>query len=86
MKNRTGEAGMGDRGLPSGAEAVLRGRKGTGEESSGYPQASFALPAGFLRLEMYRLRTGVSWYEAEIIRDAIRAYLAHPAYELTSTA
>jgi len=42
----------------------------------------------FLRLEVYRLRTGVSWYEAKaaIIRDAIRAYLAHPAYELIPTA
>jgi len=33
-----------------------------------------------LRLEVYRLRTGVSWYEAKaaIVRDAIRSYLAHP--------
>ena len=42
----------------------------------------------FLRLEAYRLRTGVSWYEAKlsIIRDAIRWYLAHPTYALPSTA
>jgi len=42
----------------------------------------------FLRLEVYRWRTGVSWYEAKlsIIREAIRAYLAHPAYVLTPTA
>ncbi len=42
----------------------------------------------FLRLEIHRLQTGVSWYEAKtaIIRDAIRAYLASPTYLLTSTA
>lgn len=36
----------------------------------------------FLRLESHRLRTGVSWFEAKsaIIRDAVRAYLAHPLY------
>ncbi|MDG7016561.1 MAG: hypothetical protein JRM82_04205 [Nitrososphaerota archaeon] len=42
----------------------------------------------FLRLEVYRLKTGVSWYEAklDIIRDAIRSYLAHPVYLLNRTA
>jgi len=42
----------------------------------------------FLRLEVHRLRTAVSFYEskAAIIREAIRAYLADPAYLLTSTA
>jgi hypothetical protein len=42
----------------------------------------------FLRLEVYRLQTGQSWYEtkASIIRDAIRSYLAHPTYSLISTA
>ena len=42
----------------------------------------------FLRLKVYRMRTGVSWYEAKlsIILDAIRSYLAHPTYVLTSTA
>lgn len=42
----------------------------------------------FLRLEIHRLRRGVSWYEAKaaIVRDAIRAYLAHPTYLLASTA
>jgi hypothetical protein len=42
----------------------------------------------FLRLEAHRLGTGVSWYEAKatIIRSAIREYLAHPSYLLTSTA
>lgn len=46
----------------------------------------FALRA-FLRLELYRLRTGVTWFEAKlrIIRDAIRAYLAHPVYNLEAT-
>ena len=48
---------------------------------------NFALRA-FLRLECHRLRTGVSWFEAKasIVRDAIRAYLAHPRYLLSSTA
>jgi putative transposase len=42
----------------------------------------------FLRLEVYRLRTGVSWYEAKlaILREAIRAYLANPLYVLYPTA
>lgn len=42
----------------------------------------------FVRLEMHRRRTGVSWYEAKtsIIRSAIRAYLAHPTITLSSTA
>jgi len=42
----------------------------------------------FLRLEVYRLRTGVSWYEAKssIIREAIRTYLDHPVHVLTPTA
>ena len=42
----------------------------------------------FIRLEVYRLRTGISWYEAKaaIIRDAIRAYLACPLYLLGPTA
>ena len=42
----------------------------------------------FLRLEVYRLKTGISWYKAKlsIIRDAVRTYLAHPIYVLPSTA
>ena len=42
----------------------------------------------FIRLEVNRLRTGVSWYEAKasIIRGAIRTYLINPILTLTSTA
>jgi len=42
----------------------------------------------FIRLEVNRLRTGVSWYEvkASIVRCAIRAYLINPILTLTSTA
>jgi putative transposase len=42
----------------------------------------------FLRLEQHRLVTGVSWWEAKtaIIREAIRLYLTHPRYTLSSTA
>jgi putative transposase len=42
----------------------------------------------FLRLEVHRLRTGVSWFEAKIAiaREAVRAYLAQPLYTQTSTA
>jgi putative transposase len=42
----------------------------------------------FLRLEVHRLRTGISWFEAKtaIIREAVRAYLAHPLYSEISTA
>ena len=41
-----------------------------------------------LRLEQHRLVTGTSWWEAKtsLTRDAIRHYLAHPRYTLTSTA
>lgn len=47
----------------------------------------FALRA-FLRLEYYRLQSGVSCFEAKarIVREAIRAYLAVPRYMLPSTA
>jgi putative transposase len=40
----------------------------------------------FLRLEQHRLVTGVSWWEAktDIIREAIRLYLTHPRYTLSS--
>ncbi|WP_422929652.1 IS701 family transposase [Singulisphaera sp. PoT] len=39
----------------------------------------------FLRLERNFFRTGVSWYEAkaQIIRGAVRAYIAQPLYKLT---
>lgn len=42
----------------------------------------------FLRLEVYRLRAGVSGYEAKraIVREAVRSYLANPVYELVPTA
>jgi putative transposase len=42
----------------------------------------------FLRLEFYGFTHGVSWLEAKtaIIRDAVRAYLAHPWIKLPSTA
>jgi hypothetical protein len=42
----------------------------------------------FLRLEVHRLRTGISWFEAKttIVREAVRAYLAQPLYTQTSTA
>lgn len=42
----------------------------------------------FLRLELYRLMTGTSWYEAKarIVRDAVRSYIAHPIYLLRSSA
>lgn len=40
----------------------------------------------FVRLEWHRLTTGVSWFAAKlgIIRDAVRGYLARPAYCLPS--
>ena len=38
----------------------------------------------FLRLEHHFYTTGVGWYEAKarIIRGAVRAYIAHPMYNL----
>ena len=42
----------------------------------------------FVRLEVHRWRTGISWYEAKValVREAIRAYLTHPRYILRATA
>ena len=42
----------------------------------------------FIRLEVHRLRRGVSWYEAKlsIVRDAIRTYLVNPIFTLIPTA
>lgn len=42
----------------------------------------------FLRLEVHRLKVGVSWYAAKaaIVRDAVRHYLAYPTYVLKPTA
>lgn len=42
----------------------------------------------FLRLECQSLVTGISWFHAKtnIIRQAVRAYLAHPFYTLLPTA
>ncbi len=39
----------------------------------------------YLRLEVHRLRTGISLFEAKanIIREAIRSYLADPDYTLS---
>lgn len=39
----------------------------------------------FLRLERHFYATGVSWYEAkaQIVRDAVRAYIAQPLYGLS---
>lgn len=42
----------------------------------------------FVRLEVYCFRTGISWFEAKarIVRDAIRACLAAPLFNLPLTA
>jgi len=42
----------------------------------------------FVRLEAYRLQTGISWLDAKtgIIRSAIKSYLAHPSITLEATA
>jgi hypothetical protein len=42
----------------------------------------------FLRLEAHRIRTGISWFEtkASLMREAIRAYLAHPCLTIQPTA
>jgi len=42
----------------------------------------------FLRLELHRLRTGISWYEAKIsmIRPAIRSYMSNPSLVFGPTA
>ena len=40
-----------------------------------------------VELEVYRLKTGITWFEAMqviIIRHAIRAYLKNPVYTLSN--
>ena len=48
---------------------------------------SFSIRA-FVRLEVHRRGTGVSWYEAktDIIREAVRKYLKQPLYPIRPTA
>lgn len=42
----------------------------------------------FVRLELNRIRSGVSWYQAkhDIVRDAIHDYLKNPWYRMEATA
>jgi hypothetical protein len=42
----------------------------------------------FVRLEVHRLHSGISWFEAKtsILRTAVRQYLAYPTFTLHSTA
>ena len=42
----------------------------------------------FIRLEVHRLHSGISWFEAKtsILRSAVRHYLSHPTFTLPSTA
>lgn len=42
----------------------------------------------FVRLEVHRLRFGISWFETKtsILRSAVRLYLAHPSLTLQPTA
>ena len=42
----------------------------------------------FVRLEVHRLRSGISWFEAKtsILRSAVRQYLTQPSFTLHSTA
>jgi hypothetical protein len=81
---RTGKAGLGVRALRQRC-GVERARVRKAVATLG--PLLLALRA-FLRLEVHRLRTGVSWYEAKaaIVRDAIRHYLAHPIHTLQPTA
>ena len=48
---------------------------------------SFSIRA-VVRLEVHRLRTGVSWYEAKtaITKESVRQYLQQPLYLLNLTA
>ena len=52
------------------------------------PMAHYFGAIDILRLEAHRLSAGVSWYEskANIIRSALRDYLAYPKYTLHPTA
>jgi putative transposase len=42
----------------------------------------------FIRLELHRITTGISWYEAKVsvIRGAVMSYIKHPIFILGSTA
>jgi hypothetical protein len=73
-------ARMGDRSVPSGAQAVLWGGRAQVRKAVSILRHLLLALRAFLRLEVYRLRRGVSWYEAKasIVREA-RSYLAHPS-------
>lgn len=42
----------------------------------------------FVRLEYHRFTTGVSWFEAklQVVREAVKGFLASPLYRLPQTA
>lgn len=44
--------------------------------------------SAFVRLEIYRLKSGISWFETEqtVIRQTIQTYLLNPIYIIFSTA
>ena len=75
----------------SKAESCLKRRSTTiGPQQPGQRSVnhiSFAIRA-FVRLEVHRLRTGVSWYEAKtaVVRESVRQYLQQPLYLINSTA
>ena len=65
----------------------FRSRSNRGKAIAQRNHIGLALRA-FLRLERHCFSNGISWFEAktDIIRDAVRAYLAKPIYTLNPTA
>ena len=81
-------AGVGDRGVPPGSEAVHCGVERCQVRCTRAQRNHIGCAIrAFVRLEWHRFTTGVSWFEAKfrIIRDAVRAYLANPRLTLPKT-
>ena len=79
---------MGDKSLPPRLKQCCGVEKSQVRKAVSILRHLLLALRAFLRLEVYRLRTGVSWYEAKltILREAIRAYLANSLYVLHPTA
>ena len=73
---------MGDKSLPPRLKQCCEVEKSQERKAVSILRHLLLALRAFLRLEVYRLRTGMSWYEVKwtILREAIRAYLANPLY------
>ena len=79
---------LADRGVSSGDQAVLRGRGCQARRAEAQRNHIGLSIRAFLRLECHCFALGMSWFQAktDVIRDAVRTYLAHPNMRLPKAA